>query len=293
MKTEIKISRENESVRLYAENILHALQASGNCRTFRSMLREKSSEYGERPIDLLMDICDACVSFRFELDDREMSIEFDDSGSISVLTDFKKGYDSRLSERYYIQGYDEKGAVCHVYSLYGNILYIEKEMETRKNSASKTRTVYRYMSENEFKKLMAGEALENGTDHSKVAHSGSVGFCFLTSMTMIEGGIGSRRFLSAEEMYSMLGSLVSGDVLVRFETEETFLSSFGRYADPFSKMDDIFNLALVSIRELSLTRYSRETVRPVAFCRGDGHFLRTYNGNLVVYVGEWKKVHLS
>lgn len=293
MKTEIKISRENESVRLYAENILHALQASGNCRTFRSMLREKSSEYGKRPIDLLMDICDACVSFRFELDDREMSIEFDDSGSISVLTDFKKGYDSRLSERYCVQGYDEKGAVCHVYSLYGNILYIEKEMETRKNSASKTRTIYRYMSENEFKKLMAGEVLENGTDHSKVARSGSVGFCFLTSMTMIEGGIGSRRFLSAEEMYSMLGSLVSGDVLVRFETEETFLTSFGRYADPFSKMDDIFNPALVSIRELSITRYSRETVRPVAFCRGDGHFLRTYNGNLVVYVGEWEKVHLS
>ena len=266
MKTEIKILRENESVRLYAESVMHALQVSGNCRTFRSMLRKKSSEYGSRPINMLMDLCDACVSLWFKLDDREMAIEFDDCGSISVLTVFKNGYHSRLSERYYVQRYDEKGAVCHVYSLYGNILYIERE--SRKNRTSKTRTVYRYMSEKEFERLMAGEVLENGTDHSKVAHSGSVGFCFLTPMTM-------------------------GDVLVRFETEETFLTSFGRYADPFSKGDDIFNPALVSIRELSLTRYSRETVRPVAFCRGNGHFLRTYNGNLVVYVGEWKDVHLS
>lgn len=291
MKTEIKILRENESVRLYAESVLQALQVSGNCRTFRSMLRKKSSEYGSRPINMLMDLCDACVSLWFKLGDREMAIEFDDCGSISVLTVFKNGYHSRLSERYYVQGYDEKGAVCHVYSLYGNILYIERE--SRKNRTSKTRTVYRYMSEKEFERLMVGEVLENGTDHSKVAHSGSVGFCFLTPMTMIEGGIGSRRSLSAEEMYSVLESLVSVDVLVRFETEETFLTSFGRYADPFSKGDDIFNPALVSIRELSLTRYSRETVRPVAFCRGNGHFLRTYNGNLIVYVGEWKDVHLS
>ena len=291
MKAEIKVLRENEVIRLYAESVLYALQTSNNCRTFRSMLRKKSSEYGSRPINMLMDLCDACVSLRFELDDREMAIEFDDCGSISVLTVFKNGYHSRLSERYYVQRYDEKGAVCHVYSLYGNILYIERE--SRKNRTSKTRTVYRYMSEKEFERLVAGEVLENGTDHSKVAHSGSVGFCFLTPMTMIEGGIGSRRSLSAEEMYSVLESLVSGDVLVRFETEETFLTSFGRYADPFSKGDDIFNPALVSIRELSLTRYSCETVRPVAFCRGNGHFLRTYNGNLIVYVGEWKDAHLS
>lgn len=291
MKAEIKVLRENEVIRLYAESVLYALQTSNSCRTFRSMLRKKSSEYGSRPVNMLMDLCDACVSLRFELDDREMAIEFDDCGSISVLTVFKNGYHSHLSERYYVQRYDEKGAVCHVYSLYGNILYVERE--NRKNRAPKTRTVYRYMSEKEFERLMAGKVLENGTDHSKVAHSGSVGFCFLTPMTMIEGGIGSRRSLSAEEMYSVLESLVSGDVLVRFETEETFLTSFGRYADPFSKGDDIFNPALVSIRELSLTRYSRETVRPVAFCRGNGHFLRTYNGNLVVYVGEWKDVHLS
>lgn len=67
----------------------------------------------------------------------------------------------------------------------------------------------RYMSENEFKKLMTGEDLENRTDYSKVAHSGSVGFCFLTPMKMIEDRIGSSRSMSAGEYYSMLESLVS------------------------------------------------------------------------------------
>ena len=67
----------------------------------------------------------------------------------------------------------------------------------------------RYISENEFKKPMACEGLENRTDYSKVAYSGSVGFCFLTPMKMIEDRIGSNRSLSAREYYSMLESLVS------------------------------------------------------------------------------------
>lgn len=67
----------------------------------------------------------------------------------------------------------------------------------------------RYMSENEFEKLMASENLENRIDYSKVVYSGSVGFCFLTPMKMIEERIGSSRSLSAGEYYSMLESLVS------------------------------------------------------------------------------------
>lgn len=67
----------------------------------------------------------------------------------------------------------------------------------------------RYISKNEFKKPMACEGLENRTDYSKVAYSGSVGFCFLTPMKMIEDRIGSNRSLSVGEYYSMLESLVS------------------------------------------------------------------------------------
>ena len=120
-------------------------------------------------------------------------------------------------------------------------------------------TVHRFMSQQEFDKLMAGEVLENDTVHSELGrHSTSIGFCFFTE--------------DPDKAIHWLSHIVCQYVCVTFQIPDHLLTeSKGEYRDVDN--DDIEGMSLYDMfftppptiwrKEYCLQRYSRKDVRIV------------------------------
>ncbi len=120
-------------------------------------------------------------------------------------------------------------------------------------------TVHRFMSQQEFDKLIAGEVLENDTVHSELGrHSTSIGFCFFTE--------------DPDEAIHWLSHIVCQDLCVTFSIPDYLLTeSKGEYRDV--ENDDIEGMSLYDMfftpppsiwrKEYCMQRYSRKDVRIV------------------------------
>ena len=273
-----------------AENFVNIMKSAENTHEFHKKLREYCANMGRSVEDVMNELLHACCMFEFDLDDRVINLLFCDdfclsqkkSGPYVAWTTSFKDTDFCRSWKGILIGKDTlKGAFSQAYTIYMGALQTELMLQEQKTH--KKRTVYRYMSDNEFRKLMNGDVLVNETDHSKSRHTHSVGFCFLQDLSLVEGGRSKEWFTPATAIL-MLRTIVSEDVLVKFETEEVFRFSYGQYASPFERGGDLFNPELVYMRELSLTRYSKDTVRPIEFCRGE------VNCRGTMYSGKWETI---
>lgn len=108
--------------------------------------------------------------------------------------------------------------------------------------------LFRYMSKNEFNKLINGETLKNDKKHT--GFTDSVGFCFM------EGEEGT-----AEYCYDFLSGIVSNEVLVLFETDKELKKGYGRYADPYGSFFDT-----IMKTEYSITEYNKDIIKPLKYC---------------------------
>lgn len=94
--------------------------------------------------------------------------------------------------------------------------------------------VFRFMSQDEFDKYIAGEKLVNTTDHRK-RFSGSKGFCFFEYMDWDDDGVDG---ISPEYAYEFLSGVATMDVVAVFETDVLLTKSHGRYANPYGSFFD-------------------------------------------------------
>ena len=105
--------------------------------------------------------------------------------------------------------------------------------------------IFRFMSKEEFDKLLAGETLVNNKNHK--ANTNSIGFCFMKD--------------DPEYCYEFLSGIVSDEVCVVFETKKELNKSFGIYADPSGSFFD--NIAK---DEYCTEEYSLEDFKIVKMC---------------------------
>lgn len=122
--------------------------------------------------------------------------------------------------------------------------------------------VYRYMSEKEFRSMLAGNMLVNGTDHSQHFKTSSKGFCFVGEKTRITEYVNGFKpaewTISPEAALEYLNGIVAKEFLVEFEAPaELFSTGQGRYAAAFggtSVMD-----------ELCIGAYDRGMLEPLRY----------------------------
>lgn len=105
--------------------------------------------------------------------------------------------------------------------------------------------IFRFMSKEEFDKLLAGEILVNNKKHD--ANTNSIGFCFM------EG--------DPEYCYEFLSGIVSDEVCVVFETKKELNKSFGIYADPNGFFYDT-----ITQDEYCTEEYNLEDFKMVKMC---------------------------
>ena len=112
--------------------------------------------------------------------------------------------------------------------------------------------IYRFMSQEELDRYLAGETLENRTEWEREMHnrSSSVGFCFFGDDDPIESRL---RYLSG---------VVDFTVIAEFEADNRKLEqSVGWYRD-LSKDDGIsWPVPTRAVKEYCTKRYSRESFR--------------------------------
>lgn len=118
--------------------------------------------------------------------------------------------------------------------------------------------VYRYMSFHEFNLMEAGVTIVGRSYHD--ANTDSVGVCFLPELTYVRDG----EAWTADKCLEFMSGIVTNDVLVEFETNETMTESWGEYADPYGDYDDT-----ISIMELCIPQYNRSSMIPVRYAMGD------------------------
>lgn len=111
--------------------------------------------------------------------------------------------------------------------------------------------LYRYMSINEFNKMLAGIDIIGKTHLN--ARTVSVGVCFLGENT--EG-------FMPEECIEFLSGIVDNDVLVEFSVQnaENITESFGIYAKPFCDYDET-----ILVTEYCISKYNRDTFIPTRY----------------------------
>ena len=118
----------------------------------------------------------------------------------------------------------------------------------------------RFMSEEEFTKLMNGEALVNNTKHA--AKTNSVGFCFMP----IDDDDDIAHTI--QFMYEFLSGIVSDDYVVVFEQKDAeLLKGYGVYADPYGSFFDTMTMT-----EYSITQYNNRILKPIWFKKDANHF---------------------
>ena len=107
--------------------------------------------------------------------------------------------------------------------------------------------LFRFMSKEEFNKLVKGATLNNKKIHT--GNTNSIGFCFME---------GNEK--DAEYSYEFLGGCVSDDVCVIFETEEKLNKSWGIYADPYGSFFDTIEKI-----EYCTETYSFKKFKPIKY----------------------------
>lgn len=116
--------------------------------------------------------------------------------------------------------------------------------------------VFRFMSQEEFDKYIAGEKLVNTIDHRK-KFSGSKGFCFFEYMDWDDDGVDG---ISPEYAYEFLSGVATMDVVAVFEADVQLNKSYGRYADPYGGFFDT-----IWMDEYCTEEYSRDTFRLIKY----------------------------
>lgn len=124
--------------------------------------------------------------------------------------------------------------------------------------------LYRYMSINEFLKLMSGEKLTN-TNKFSMNRTDSEGFCFLGEETAFQHGYdheeGQILTYDALSCLQFLKGIVSDEILVEFNPSESAIKKLhegtGIYSDPQGDYDD-----LICITEYSTTEYDKDAFNP-------------------------------
>ena len=124
--------------------------------------------------------------------------------------------------------------------------------------------LYRYMSINEFLKLMSGEKLTNINKFS-MNRTDSEGFCFLGEETAYQQGYdheeGQILTYDALSCLQFLKGIVSDEVLVEFNPSESAIKKLhegtGIYSDPQGDYGD-----LICITEYSTTEYDKDAFNP-------------------------------
>lgn len=111
--------------------------------------------------------------------------------------------------------------------------------------------VHRFMSDKEYKSLMAGDTLNNTTNHAaKGQSSTSVGFCFFTE--------------EPDKAIHWLSTIVSTDWCVTFDIPDQMLTKArGCYRDPERDKWPLEDTARIWRTEWCLQQYSIHTVRIV------------------------------
>lgn len=124
--------------------------------------------------------------------------------------------------------------------------------------------LYRYMSINEFLKLMSGEKLTN-TNKFSMNRTDSEGFCFLGEETAFQHGYdheeGQILTYDALSCLQLLKGIVSDEILVEFNPSESAIKKLhegtGIYSDPQGDYGD-----LICITEYSTTEYDKDAFNP-------------------------------
>ena len=142
---------------------------------------------------------------------------------------------------------------------------------------------YRFMSEDEFNKLINGETLVNHNPHVK-CRTTSIGFCFLREDSVANGCgtygmseeiwhyMASNEVQAAREM--IWNTPGSNDVFVVFESSKEMKQSYGVYADGFSDGWDDF----VRINEYCTEEYNNKEMVPIrAWRKIEGHEYEQFN----------------
>lgn len=130
--------------------------------------------------------------------------------------------------------------------------------------------VFRFMSKEEYIKLINGEKLVNTIKHK--AHTTSIGFCFMNLKNDIP-----------EVAFHYLIGLVCPDVCVIFnvKNKKILTKGYGRYADPNSKK--IFGYCIRD--EYYTTEYSKEDLEPIMVSTKIDFDVNSFD-----YIFNWEKV---
>lgn len=119
--------------------------------------------------------------------------------------------------------------------------------------------LYRYMSNKELQKLMAGIKMYPNVNFHK-AKTDSEGFCFLGEKTIVQYGDEDYCF-SPENCIRFLSGIVTNEVLVEFEANVSLVKeSWGCYSDPFGDYDDS-----IFITEYCAKTYDRDNFIPTRY----------------------------
>ena len=115
-------------------------------------------------------------------------------------------------------------------------------------------TVYRYMSREEFGKLISGETII-GKDGFNEMNSTSRGICFLDDEVY------------PLERLSFLSGIVSEDFLVEFKVDQNkLIRSAGSYADPYIFSDPNKFWTTIYMKEYCTPEYNKNDFQITAFC---------------------------
>ena len=105
--------------------------------------------------------------------------------------------------------------------------------------------LFRFMSKDEFEKLINGEKLVNGKKHP--GNTDSIGFCFMPY----------KEDEDIEYAHEYLSGIVTEDIIVVFETDKNNLNkSWGIYADPYGHFFDT-----ITETEYCTTNYNKNTFK--------------------------------
>lgn len=127
----------------------------------------------------------------------------------------------------------------------------------KKEEIMKKEKFYRYMSVNEFNKMLAGRKI---VGHKfPTTRTTSAGICFLSENTSFVSDDGSVHNMTPVECLDFLEGVVTNDVLVEFSTDVLPKESSGAYADPFGYD------GLICIKEYCVPEYDRNTFHPVRY----------------------------
>ena len=108
--------------------------------------------------------------------------------------------------------------------------------------------LFRFMSKEEFRKLVNGEELEKNKGHD--GKTNSIGFCFMKDDI----------YNNPEYAYEYLSGIVSKDICVKFETEIELKKGYGIYADPYGSF-----FSTITQIEYSITKYNNRDFKILEF----------------------------